>query len=618
MGLDRTSQIDVTIGEIRTMETVQIGTRNYLYTQSNDPLGGIGVYRVLARGDVKYVGQSFNAGDLDDGFYLESHDHERPSGLTTVTYQTGETFLVATGHFAHDTLESRYSGTHLFELSSDGTPSLNIFYYRDLGADIQLDGRVRETTSDSLIFQLYDLGAASKDQLVVTYLTSTGEAFRSEYHLKSRAADELFLLTDDENPTFFYLSDDSGRIKGLRFDPVGLDPRNKNLSGSGSLPAEKIATDMQAVDVKGEHFVITTNPLDGLRSFSYGVGVPYRILESHIDSNEGSKSWAAEEIETFEIGDRGFVVTGGDKITVFEVESDSTFTNAGRKGRLDGTVRDIEVVVKDGKAVITVATDTGLESFVFVPGVARDITGTAGRDIIRGDGRDNTLDGLTGADKLRGLEGDDVLVGGAGFDTLKGDRGADILVGGTGNDLAYGGIGNDSIIGGFGFDTIYGGNGADRVRAEHGNDIIHGQNGDDWIDGGDGFDRITGGNGHDQIVGGYGRDIIYGGSGNDRLFGGKGDDRIIDGAGFDTLSGKAGTDELVLIKDGSDDVIEDWFSGDVINLAAFGPSLDFDDLRFETLDNGQLRVDLGDEYIFFGGMFIPRRHDFSEDDFIFA
>lgn len=78
-----------------------------------------------------------------------------------------------------------------------------------------------------------------------------------------------------------------------------------------------------------------------------------------------------------------------------------------------------------------------------VAGIALDLAGTRGNDVIRG-GRV--------ADRLGGAQGDDDLSGG---------RGADHLSGGTGDDLLRGGAGADTLIGGAGSDTLTGGAGAD-------------------------------------------------------------------------------------------------------------------------------------------------------------
>ena len=64
--------------------------------------------------------------------------------------------------------------------------------------------------------------------------------------------------------------------------------------------------------------------------------------------------------------------------------------------------------------------------------------------LIRGNKRDNILNGTENAEEIRGLGGNDVLSGLAGDDTL---------LGGSGNDTLDGGAGDDAIDGGTGTDT---------------------------------------------------------------------------------------------------------------------------------------------------------------------
>jgi hypothetical protein len=85
-----------------------------------------------------------------------------------------------------------------------------------------------------------------------------------------------------------------------------------------------------------------------------------------------------------------------------------------------------------------------------------------------------TLVGGKGHDELgayRGVRGVRVH-GGGGPDLIHGMGLAQQLSGGPGNDLIYGGPGNDTIRGGAGNDTIYGGGGSDTIYGGGGNDRI--------------------------------------------------------------------------------------------------------------------------------------------------
>lgn len=108
-------------------------------------------------------------------------------------------------------------------------------------------------------------------------------------------------------------------------------------------------------------------------------------------------------------------------------------------------------------------------------------SGTAGQDIFKGSGKDDTA---------FGGQGDDTLVSGAG---------SDVILAGAGNDFVISGAGNDVVFGDFGDDTIF---------SQAGNDVVLG---------GAGLDLINSGDGNDILVGGAGADILTGGAGNDRF-----------------------------------------------------------------------------------------------------
>ena len=77
-----------------------------------------------------------------------------------------------------------------------------------------------------------------------------------------------------------------------------------------------------------------------------------------------------------------------------------------------------------------------------------NLTGSAHRDILAGDRRDNVLKGGAGHDTLYGGPGggDDVMEGGPGNDKIYGGAGADTLIGGPGNDTLVPGAGKDTLV----------------------------------------------------------------------------------------------------------------------------------------------------------------------------
>jgi Ca2+-binding RTX toxin-like protein len=185
-------------------------------------------------------------------------------------------------------------------------------------------------------------------------------------------------------------------------------------------------------------------------------------------------------------------------------------------------------------------------------GLANRLVGGLGDDVVRGmDGNDELygdLDGddspVGGNDIVDGGNGDDALHGGGGNDTLLGSFGNDSLYGGAGDDmlnganeddLLDGGIGSDQLYGGIGNDTLVGGDGADTLNGAGGNDQLQGDEGNDDLNSGDGDDTVLGGIGNDTIMAGAGNDSIDGGEGDDTINGGSGADTITGGAGIDTV-----------------------------------------------------------------------------------
>lgn len=78
-------------------------------------------------------------------------------------------------------------------------------------------------------------------------------------------------------------------------------------------------------------------------------------------------------------------------------------------------------------------------------------------------GRDEELEGGSGADQIYGGDGVDEIEGGGGDDLLDGGAGADTLAGG---------VGNDTLDGGSGFDVLTGRQAADVFVLSSGSDVI--------------------------------------------------------------------------------------------------------------------------------------------------
>jgi Ca2+-binding RTX toxin-like protein len=104
-------------------------------------------------------------------------------------------------------------------------------------------------------------------------------------------------------------------------------------------------------------------------------------------------------------------------------------------------------------------------------------------------GKQATIVGTGGKDKLEGTQGDDVIVAKGGKDKVKAGKGDDVVCGDGGKDKLRGNGGKDELRGGGGRDKLGGGGGRDKLK------------------GGSGRDRMRGGGGKDSCGGGPGRDV---------------------------------------------------------------------------------------------------------------
>jgi len=121
-------------------------------------------------------------------------------------------------------------------------------------------------------------------------------------------------------------------------------------------------------------------------------------------------------------------------------------------------------------------------------------TGSGGANVIVGDGKSKTLNGLAGDDSIVGSSIAEVINGNAGNDVLLGNAGNDSLSGGAGNDSLDGGANDDLLNGGLGADTLVGGDGNDTAS-------FSGAIGDSSFSWNGAVLNISGADGADQVSG---------------------------------------------------------------------------------------------------------------------
>lgn len=165
------------------------------------------------------------------------------------------------------------------------------------------------------------------------------------------------------------------------------------------------------------------------------------------------------------------------------------------------------------QAYVNYTLPVNVENLLLLDGASNGI-GNASSNQLTGNGFDNILNGMAGADNM---------VGGLGNDTYIVDNVGDTIV-----EVA--GEGQDGVLASISFSLAAVANvedlsltGAKAINAI-GSDV------DNIITGNAGANIIDGGAGDDTLNGGAGNDVIKGGAGNDRLIGGSGKDYFV----FDT------------------------------------------------------------------------------------
>lgn len=220
-----------------------------------------------------------------------------------------------------------------------------------------------------------------------------------------------------------------------------------------------------------------------------------------------------------------------------------------------------------------------------------NLSGSSGRDILRGNNGNNSLWGGDQADFIAGRGGNDNLLG---------DRANDVLMGGEGGDLLDGGADIDQAS------YIYAARGVTVDLVTHAANTGEAA-GDRFI----GIEDVAGSNFNDILRGDTGHNLLIGGGGSDRLEGRAGDDRLNGGAGGDTLSGDVGNDRLwggaaadVFQFSTGRDVIEDMDTGGVADRIGLSRTLtagltDGQAIasRFGTVSNNVCVLDFGGGHV---------------------
>ena len=129
------------------------------------------------------------------------------------------------------------------------------------------------------------------------------------------------------------------------------------------------------------------------------------------------------------------------------------------------------------------------------------------------------------------------ITGSNGRDRIRGTNGNDVIVARGGNDVVAARGGKDRVCGGGGHDAIQGGSGKDRIRGDAGHDAVLGAGGNDMVQGNGGHDLLLGSGGNDRVFGHGGEDLLQGEGGNDTLRGADDGDLLLGHTGNDVVDG---------------------------------------------------------------------------------
>ncbi len=200
---------------------------------------------------------------------------------------------------------------------------------------------------------------------------------------------------------------------------------------------------------------------------------------------------------------------------------------------------------------------------LIITGTAVTAIGDSGTNVITGNGQDNYIDGMGGADAMSGgLGNDSYFVDNAGDQVFENNgEGTDTVnasvsytlgatteveilnlgggnINGTGNALANtitGGSGNNTLDGGAGLDTLIGGDGNDTYVTDNPGDVL----------------SENAGEGNDTVVAGYSytlgadfENVTLTGTGDFNATGNAVNNTLIGNAGANTLDGLAGADSM--------------------------------------------------------------------------
>jgi Ca2+-binding RTX toxin-like protein len=168
------------------------------------------------------------------------------------------------------------------------------------------------------------------------------------------------------------------------------------------------------------------------------------FVSDHINDDRNSRFANVDAIDSFEVGNRGFVVAGGsdDGVTLLEVMPGGRLFNHGSLANHAGggleNITALKAAVMTGEVQVFAGSQTGdiTQLNIDTSNIGAAQLGTAASDTLTGTAAGDLLYGGAGDDQLNGGGGDDLLVGGGGTNRMNGGAGADVFVFGIGAQQA--------------------------------------------------------------------------------------------------------------------------------------------------------------------------------------
>lgn len=241
------------------------------------------------------------------------------------------------------------------------------------------------------------------------------------------------------------------------------------------------------------------------------------------------------------------------------------------------------------------------------------LLGSNHADVLFGNSKNNTLNGVAGADQMSGGDGSDIYyvdnigdtvteINGnstiGGIDQVVSNLSSYVLgtnvenlriltsatANGSGNALnnvIHAGAGNNTLDGKDGFDTAsyqFASAGVSVDLSKNSSQATVGSGSDTLLN----FEGLSGSNFNDLLTGNSANNIISGGAGSDTINGGAGNDLLFGGAGTDQLTGGTGSDRFIFNSlsdiglNAQRDVIRDFQTGqaaDLIDLSALDANI---------------------------------------------